>query len=453
MTESEQPHYLVPAKNPSQPAPPSTRRSARLPSPQERPCRAPDCIHVSPYRGCQRNNCLETVSRDIIMKNKGTNNVRGVGVGVTRSGYEFKNLSTDEFYQLFSDEKNATKFVEQAVWGDGVYCPRCSSENVYEVKTRKPMSHWCRRCKKYFSVRTNTVMEGTNLKLRKWLRAIHLFHTDRLGTSSIKLSKDLGITQKHAWHLLHRIREAASFDAAYIAEHQFTGEVEVDETLVGGRLGRMHKDKREEAREKPNYGKVIVIGLRERATGKVWTQVIPDTERDTLREVIEKFVAPGATVYTDGHAGYQDLPNHNHEWIYHSGPEKQYVQIKTDDKGRFVYDDNGELVKIHTNSIESFWALLKRGHKGVYLYISPKHTHRYAGEYAYRLEAGNKNNLSTMAETIRRLCGKQLTYKQLTGKENNKRARAQEGGAEAGTAQAPGPDMEILEALYGQGEN
>ena len=323
-----------------------------------------------------------------------------------------------EFFNQIPDENAALAFIESVRWDDGVFCPNCASDRVGRVYNGKPLSHKCRHCRRHFSVRSGTILAKTQIPLKKWLYAIYLFHTGRAGVSSHELGRLLGITQKSAWFLAHRIREAMSDAGA--SDVILGGEVEVDETYIGGRLGRMHKDKREEAREKPNQGKVIVMGIRERSTGRVWTRAIPDTMKGTLQRIIGLQIEPGTVVYTDGHEGYTgieiEFDDLTHEVVYHSGPDKRYVRAKLDAAGNLMYDENGEPILIHTNGIESFWALFKRGYRGVYFYMSPNHLHRYLNESSYRQGLGKINNFDAITDTVRRLFNKRLTHKQLIGK-------------------------------------
>ena len=182
----------------------------------------------------------------------------------------------------------------------------------------------------------------------------------------------------------------------------------------------MHKDKRIEAREKPNQGKTIVMGIRERSTGRVWTTIISDTTRITLEQIIGTQIEPGTVVYTDGHEGYAEIEYEFddliHETIYHSGPGKQYVRPRLDKNGEPMFDEDGNQVLIHTNGIESFWSLFKRGYRGVYFYMSPQHLHRYLKESTYRQNTGKINNFDVIADTVRRLFNKRLTHRRLTRK-------------------------------------
>ncbi len=301
-------------------------------------------------------------------------------------------MSTYEFLAEVPNERAATALFERTRWPGGAYCPRCTSTDVYEVKTRKPMSHHCRPCRRYFGVRTNSAMAASKVPLMKWAHAIYLFHTSRKGISSHQLSRELGITQKTAWFLMHRIREGMGFTGEL-----FEGEVEVDETYVGGRRGRKHAHKRR-LMKSPSDGKVIVFGVRERSTGRVWAHPIPNTERGTLHNAVGGRVAHHSMVYSDGHSGYDDLYPYGHEVVVHSVGE--YVRGQA-----------------HTNGIESFWALLKRGYMGVFHVMSPKHLHRYVNEFAYRQSVGRANNFNTIASTIRTLIGTRLTYDNLIDRE------------------------------------
>ena len=322
-----------------------------------------------------------------------------------------------DFLKEIPNEEAAVAFVEDVRWGDGVFCPRCTSVNVYRKENGKPLSHRCRTCDRFFSVKVNSAFHESNIPLWKWLYAIYLLHTGRAGVSSLEMSKHLGITQKTAWHMNHRIREGMLQSGEALS-----GEVEVDEMYVGGILGKMHKDRRTMLREiDPEFlGKVIVMGIKERATGRVWTTIVPSTDLETLQRILGEKIQPGATVYTDGHQSYEGIEfmfDFAHEVAYHSGPAKQYVREKLDGNGQPVLDAEGNPVLIHTNGIESFWSLFKRGYRGVYFYMSPKHLHRYLNESCFRQSTGNRNDFDVIRDTVRRMFGNRLTHKRLTGKE------------------------------------
>ena len=215
--------------------------------------------------------------------------------------------------ELVPDEAAATAIFEARRWGDEPYCPRCGSEDVYETKNRKPMPFRCRECREHFSVRIGTVMESSRIPLRKWLFAIYLFNTSRKGISSPQMAKMLGLTQKSAWFLDHRIRAAMAHRGGL-----FKGEVEVDEAYFGGKERDKHESER--VREgRGAVGKQAVIGLRER-NGDVRAFPIGSTDRVTLHSAIVENVKRGSTIYSDSHVGYIGThhyisPKHLHRYI------------------------------------------------------------------------------------------------------------------------------------------
>lgn len=301
-------------------------------------------------------------------------------------------ISLKKFNEVIPDERAAITFVEEKVWGDTPLCGRCGSSNVYRVKNGYPLSHRCRPCRRYFSVRTGTVMSDTQLPIRTWLLAIHFMHTARKGISALQLHKMLGTTYKTAWFLCHRIREGMKFDGGWFSG----GVVEVDETYVGGKKGNMHKHK------KPKdwrTNKHVVMGFKERETGRVFAFPIRDDRPTTVESGVLTYVRPGTTVYSDGHSGYYFLNDfgYDHDWVNHGVGE--YVRGQA-----------------YTNGIESFWSLLKRGYMGVFHYMSWKHLHRYCNEFAYRQSAGIGNGLRTIGGVLSGMKGRRLTYKALVGR-------------------------------------
>ena len=293
-----------------------------------------------------------------------------------------------QMMERFPDEASATAFFEERRWGDEPYCPHCGSINARAIPNKKPMPFRCRDCRKHFSVRTGTVLAESPIDLHKWLMAIYLLHTDRKGVSSVQMAKELGVTQKTAWFLVHRIRKAM--------EHRgglFSGEVEVDETFIGGKERNKHESKKQHAGRGP-VGKQAVVGLRER-DGAVRAYPIEATDKSHLQSAIVENVKRGSTIYSDSHPGYIGLPGYQHESVAHSLGE--YVRGRT-----------------HTNSVESFWALFKRGYVGTYHYMSFKHLERYVTEFAYRHNVGVDNTIDTIAKTVDGMIGRRLTYKELT---------------------------------------
>ena len=284
----------------------------------------------------------------------------------------------------YPDDAAAEKQFVEWRWPDGIACPHCGDMNIQENAPHPDMPFRCRGCRKFFSVKTKTVMQDSKLGYRTWLIAMHSLLTKPKGTSSIQLHKDLGITQKSAWFLAHRIRESWSGKEA-----NFGGVVEVDETFVGGLEKNKHGLKKKRV-GRGGFGKTIVAGLRERETGKVYAETISNTDRENLGDFVESHTQEQAVVYTDEHSGYDNIPRHHYS-IRHKLKE-------------YVVDG------IHTNGIESVWACLKRAHKGTYHQWSRKHLHRYVNECCGRLNIRKQDVIDRMGETLRGMDGKQLTY-------------------------------------------
>ena len=285
----------------------------------------------------------------------------------------------------FSDEAKAEAWFVQRRWKNGIRCPYCDSENISpRTNGRKTPAYRCNPCKRDFTVKTGTIMHDSKLPLSTWAMAFYLMSTRPKGVSSMQLHRDLGITQKSAWHLAHRIRETWNDEV-----RKFAGPVEVDETYVGGRETNKHADKKLKA-GRGAVGKTGVVGLRDRATGQVASVVIPDSKKATLQGFVLARTTPETTVYTDEFGSYVGLPR-PHETISHG-------------KGEYVRDD------VSTNGIESHWATLKRGHYGTYHQMSPKHLQRYANEFSGRHNQRGLEPTDRMGGMVASGVGQRLPY-------------------------------------------
>ena len=301
-----------------------------------------------------------------------------------------KGIALTELLDMFPTEKATTEWFEAQVWGGTRCCGHCGSTRTSDVPNAKPMPYWCSDCRSYFSVRTGTAMAHTKVPLRKWAVAIYLELTSLKSISSMKLHRDLDISQKSAWFMLHRIRETWSMDSDN--NTPFSGPVEVDETYMGGKRRNMSSAKRKTLEGRGTSGKTAVLGAKDRASNQVSATVVESTDKETLQSFVASKAAPDATVYTDDAKAYQGLEHH--ESVKHS-------------VGEYVRDH------AHTNGIESFWATLKRAHKGTFHKISPKHLNRYVQEFAGKHNIRKLDTAVQMTAVAAGLVGKRLMYRDL----------------------------------------
>ena len=300
-------------------------------------------------------------------------------------------LTIFDLQRMFPDEGTARRWFEAILWPDGEkWCPTCGGNNTHEC-SHKQMPYRCRDCRKYFSVKTGTLMAGSPLPLRTWLYAIYFDTTSLKGVASMKLHRDLGVTQKTAWHMLQRIREAFSHQGPQVL---FEGPVEADETFVGGKRKNMHAKKRKTLEGRGTVGKTAVVGVKDRKTKQVAAKVVRSTDGETLTGFVREHVEPGADVFTDDAGAYDGLTEYGRGTVKHSVGE--YVA------GR-----------VHTNGVESFWSMLKRAHKGIFHKISPKHLQRYVNEFAGRQNIRELDTLDQMISVTQGLAGKRLQYRDL----------------------------------------
>ena len=293
----------------------------------------------------------------------------------------------------FADQDRALDFIVQLRWPNGVVCPRCGGESPSFLSTRRIWK--CRECRQQFSAKVGTIFEDSPLGWEKWLPALWLLANAKNGISSYEVARALGVTQKTAWFMLGRIRLAMQTKSF----KKMRGDVEADETFVGGLSRNMHKSKRARLTGTGTVDKVAVMGLLQRKRrGKhstVRATVVPNTKgRELVPRVIAN-VEQKSNVYTDALQSYRALSKHN------------YLHAAIDHAVRYV---DG---KVHTNGLENFWSLLKRSIKGTYVSVDPIHLFRYVDEQTYRFNERKRNDLQRFVGVLKHVIGKRLTYKEL----------------------------------------
>ncbi len=296
-----------------------------------------------------------------------------------------------EAIRYFSDESVCRDFMAQLRWPNGAVCPRCeSTENGY-IATR---SLWrCKACKYEFTVKKGTIFEDSPIPLSKWLPALWMYSDFKKGVSSHQLARNLGVTQKTAWFMSHRIRlamEIGNFN------RPLSGEIEADETFVGGKARFQHESKRKHIGT-GGMGKVAVMGLLERH-GEVRARVIPSRRKGTVQAEVRASVAPGSTLYSDSLKSYDGLA-------------AEYVHQVIDHAEGYVRD------RVHTNGLENFWSLFKRMIYGTHHSVEPEHLDRYLDEATYRFNTRETSDTTRFVSATARVTGKRITYRQLIGKE------------------------------------
>ena len=299
-------------------------------------------------------------------------------------------ISTFELFSLIPDAETARIYLEGRLWPNGAVCPTCAGQD--RITVRKDGFYRCNKCKLDFTVRTGTIFERSHVPLHKWIYAMYLMVTARKGISSMQLAKEIGVTQKSAWFMLQRLREACAGKGG-----KLTWIVEIDDAFIGGKEMNKHESKRLKM-GRGTVGKTAVIGLRERG-GRTVAMTIQNTDKETLQNAIYENVEIGSTLMTDEHAAYVGLNGifFKHETVNHMGGEYSRGPVST-------------------NGVESVWALLKRGIYGVYHQVSAKHLDRYVSEVSFRLNAGavKQHTLARLDSFVAAVDGKRLTYSRLT---------------------------------------
>jgi transposase-like protein len=301
-----------------------------------------------------------------------------------------------EAVRYFADLDVCTEYVSKLRWPDGPICPRCDGKEHSYLTTRRLWK--CKACKRQFSVKVGTIFEDSPIGLDKWLPAVWLLANSKNGVSSHELARAIGITQKSAWHVFHRIRHAMEVGTFEL----FDGEVETDETFVGGAGRFMHKDKKARVMQGRDGGwahKTVVVGTVQRATdekvSQVRAEVVAARTNDLLVGHVRNTVDAGAALYTDMHKAYNVLAD-------------EYDHATVDHLQTYV---NG---RVHTNGIENFWTLLKRGLKGTYVYADPKHLDRYVDERVFTYNERDRTDLERFDLVLCQGVGRRLTWAELT---------------------------------------
>jgi transposase-like protein len=296
--------------------------------------------------------------------------------------------------RYFNDPDRALAFMVQLRWPAGVACPRCGVLDVSYVRTRRIWK--CKGCHKQFSAKVGTIFEDSPLGFEKWLPAIWMLANAKNGISSYELARALGVTQKTAWFMLGRIRlamQAPSFQ-------KWGGEVEMDETYIGGKAGNMHAAKRRRVIRAPIKSKAVISGVLRRGPkgkSKVRAFVVPDASKPVLNAVAQTHIVPGAELFTDNAPAYDEF-------------RRTFVHKVVDHAVAYVVG------RAHTNTLENFWSLLKRSIKGTYVSVDPFHLFRYLDEQVFRYNERGVKDGDRFRTVLDAVAGRRLTYADLIGK-------------------------------------
>src|SRR5579872_3300553 len=296
---------------------------------------------------------------------------------------------------LFSDADRCLEYAVSLRWPGGVTCPRCGHKEHSYISTRRKW--FCKGCKKQFTVKVGTIFEDSPLGIDKWMMAVWLVVNCKNGVSSYEIARDLGVTQKTAWFMDHRIRRAlkeGSFE-------KLSGEVEVDETFIGGKAENMHIEKRKRRiTGTGGHDKVPVMGILERG-GKVRTKVVPSRKKKALQAQVREHVEAGSALYSDALLSYEGLAGEfAHRVVDHA----------------VAYVDG----RVHTNGLENFWSLLKRSISGTYVSVEPFHLHRYLDEQAYRFNNRKLTDAQRFEQAMHNINGKRVTWNEVTCKDGSR---------------------------------
>ncbi len=310
------------------------------------------------------------------------------------SPYEPQSLQEAILY--FSDAENCLNYLvaRRPEWKNGVVCPRCGSTTVGFLKNQLRWQCSVRHPRRQFSIKVDTIFEDSPIGLDKWLPAMWLINNCKNGISSCEIAKSLDVTQKTAWFMLHRIRltQQGKNGGKLGGPGQ---EVEADETMIGGKARNMHQGRRNKARQLDNFGKAIVSAVLERH-GQVRATVVPNRRKPAIQAHVREHVEAGSTVYSDELKSYEGLDEYAHAVINHA---ETYVRGQ-----------------VHTNGMENFWSLLRRGLKGTYVSVEPFHLFRYVDEQAFRYNNRKMDDSERFAMSVEGITGKRVSYAELTGK-------------------------------------